>query len=66
LLLLLHSGYIIANTSPTPPVPAKPDPSAHKKNQLCKTNPISPDFASKTAIWKKNKPNSNPILKCRL
>ena len=42
--------------------------SAHKKTFLCKTNPISPDFAPKMAIWKKNKPkqsqfkaNSNPI-----
>jgi len=41
---------------------------AHKKTFLCKTNPISPDFAPKTAVWKKNKPNqsqfkpnSNPI-----
>jgi len=35
--------------------------SAHKKTFLCKTNPISPDFAPKTRILPKNKPNSNPI-----
>jgi len=35
--------------------------SAHKKTFLCKTNPIFPDFAPKTRILPKNKPNSNPI-----
>ena len=61
LLLLFVLRHIIPTTSLYYFFPAKPIPPAHKKNQLCKTNPISLDFASKSRILPKNKPKTNPI-----
>ena len=57
----LTTGNWRLTTSHELPATRSARTSAHKKTFLCKTNPISPDFAPKTAIWKKNKPNSKPI-----
>jgi len=53
--------YLRYDSRDTRYAPRSARTSAHKKTFLCKTNPISPDFAPKTRILPKNKPNSKPI-----